>query len=369
MQKIADLNVVSETLLPTPREIKEQLLLNEKAVATVLKGRSCIEAVLDDRDPRLFLVAGPCSIHDLDAAEEYMEKLHGLALEVEHVFVVLMRVYFSKPRTTVGWKGFINDPRLDDSFAIAEGLFKARRFLRLLADIGLPCGTEALDSITPQYIDDLISWSAIGARTSESQTHREMASGLSTPVGFKNGTDGNIQAAINALKTASKPHHFLGINKEGQCAVLETKGNKYGHLVLRGGQRPNYDSVSIAVCEQELRRAGLREKLMIDCSHGNSLKNPDLQPLVLQNCVNQILEGNQSIAALMLESNLFGGNQELTDDRSKLKYGVSITDACMDWETTRELVLKAAAKLEKALPGRAGLSNPLKSAENGKGTL
>jgi 3-deoxy-7-phosphoheptulonate synthase len=242
---------------------------------------------------------------------------------------------------------------MDDSFHIEKGLHMARELLLHLAEMGLPAATEALDPITPQYISDLITWTAIGARTTESQTHREMASGLSSPLGFKNGTDGSLMVAINALQSSARPHNFLGINQEGQCAVFRTRGNRYGHMVLRGGGgRPNYDSVSIALAEKELVAAGLPVNIAVDCSHGNSNKDPALQPLVAENCVNQILEGNRSIVALMLESNLHAGSQPIPADLSKLKYGVSVTDPCMDWETTEKLLRSARAKLKEVLPAR-----------------
>ncbi len=349
MDKIFDINVVSEKLLPTPEEVKSRIPLTERAAKTVMRGRKTIQDVLDRRDPRLFVVVGPCSIHDLRSAEDYAAKLKTLADEVSDTLCLVMRVYFAKPRTSVGWKGFINDPYLDDSFHIEEGLEKARKLLFEIAELGVPAGTEALDSIFPQYVDDLLCWNAIGARTTESQTHREMASGLSTPVGFKNGTDGNVQVAINALKSSAQSHHFLGINTKGQCAVLQTRGNRYGHIVLRGGARPNYDSVSIAMCEKELCEAKLPVNIVVDCSHGNSLKDASLQPLVVENCVNQIVEGNRSIVGVMLESNLHFGQQELTRDLSQLKYGVSITDACIDWDTTASTLRKAADRLRPHL--------------------
>jgi len=352
-RRLADTNVLAEKLLPTPAEIKKKVDLSLRAQETVLRGRSDIERILDRKDHRLLVVVGPCSIHDLKAASEYADRLRHLADELKDTLLLVMRVYFAKPRTSVGWKGFINDPDLDDSFRIDEGLYKARKLLAEIADLGLPTATEALDSIFPQYVDDLLCWNAIGARTTESQAHREMASGLSTPVGFKNGTDGNIQVAINALKSSAQPHHFLGINTFGQCAVLQTRGNRYGHLVLRGGSgAPNYDSVSIAMCEKELLKANLPVNIVVDCSHGNSLKDPSLQPLVLENCVNQILEGNRSIIGMMIESNLFAGRQELTRDLDQLEYGVSITDACIDWDTTVDTLRKAAEKLRTVLPKR-----------------
>jgi 3-deoxy-7-phosphoheptulonate synthase len=264
-----------------------------------------------------------------------------------------MRVYFEKPRTTVGWKGLINDPDMDDSFRIETGLYLARELLRELAELGLPTATEALDPITPQYLSDLITWTAIGARTTESQTHREMASGLSTPVGFKNATDGSLSVAINALHAASRPHHFLGINQSGQSAVFRTRGNRYGHVVLRGGGgRANYDSVSIAITEKELTAAKLPLNIAVDCSHGNSNKDYALQPLVAENCTTQIVDGNCSIVALMLESHLNAGSQPIPQDLSKLKYGVSVTDACIDWPTTEKLLRDVRVRLKDVLPAR-----------------
>jgi 3-deoxy-7-phosphoheptulonate synthase len=348
LSRLDNVNVGAQELLPTPKEVKDALPLTEKAQETVLKGRETVRNILNRKDRRLFVVVGPCSIHDVKAAHEYAYKLHKLADEVKDTLYLLMRVYFEKPRTTLGWKGLINDPYLDDSFHIDKGLYMTRQLLRDIAELGLPTATEALDPIMPQYLSDLITWTAIGARTSESQTHREMASGLSTPVGFKNGTDGELNIAINALKSASHSHHFLGINQNGQSAIFRTRGNEYGHVVLRGGGgRHNYDSVSIALAEQELGKVGLPVNIVVDCSHGNSNKDPAIQPLVADNCINQIAEGNQSIVGLMLESNLNWGNQPLTDDPTQLKYGVSITDACIDWSTTEKLLLDANEKLLK----------------------
>ena len=350
---INNLNVLSQDLLPTPQQVKTALPLTEDAQRTVLRGRETVRCILDRQDHRLFVVVGPCSIHDIKAAREYAARLKQLALEVGDTLCLIMRVYFEKPRTTVGWKGLINDPFMDDSFHIEKGLHMARELLLHLAEMCLPASTEALDPITPQYISDLITWTAIGARTTESQTHREMASGLSTPIGFKNGTDGSLSVAINALQSSARPHHFLGINQEGQCAVFRTRGNRYGHMVLRGGgARPNYDSVSVALAEKELVAAGLPVNIAVDCSHGNSNKDPTLQPLVAENCVNQILEGNRSIVALMLESNLHAGSQPIPADLSKLKYGVSVTDPCMDWATTEKLLRGAREKLKDVLPAR-----------------
>ena len=352
-ENLNNINVVSQELLPTPNQVKAELPLSDTAMLTVLRGRETVRNILSRKDHRMFVVLGPCSIHDLDAAHEYAKRLKKLAAQVKDTLFLVMRVYFEKPRTSVGWKGLINDPYMDDSFHIDKGLYMARKLLLELAEMGLPTATEALDPITPQYLSDLITWTAIGARTTESQTHREMASGLSTPVGFKNGTDGSLTVAINALHSVSRPHHFLGINQEGQCAVFHTRGNNCGHVVLRGGGgKPNYDSVNIAVCEQELENAGLPKNIVVDCSHGNSMKDYRLQPLVVDNCANQILEGNRSIVGLMLESNLFEGNQPVPNDLSQLKYGVSVTDACISWDTTEELLLRTHDKLGSILTKR-----------------
>ncbi|MEZ5594301.1 MAG: 3-deoxy-7-phosphoheptulonate synthase [Gammaproteobacteria bacterium] len=352
-ERVDNVNIVSQDLLLTPQEIKPRLPLSEAATQTVRQGRNILQRVLDRQDPRLFVVVGPCSIHDIDAAHEYAQRLKQLADEIGDVIYPVMRVYFEKPRTTTGWKGLINDPYLDDSFKIEEGLQKARKLLLDLNEMGLPCATEALDPISPQYLSDLISWYAIGARTTESQTHREMASGLSAPVGFKNGTDGGLDVAINAMLSVSQPHSFLGIDRNGRCAITRTQGNRYGHVVLRGGNgKPNYDSVTIALCEQQLAAKKLPATIVVDCSHANSNKDPALQPLVMKDCVNQILEGNQSIVGTMLESHLAWGNQSIPADLSQLKYGVSVTDACIDWETTEHTLREAHDKLKDILPRR-----------------
>ena len=347
--RLQNINVLASELLPTPEEIKRELPLPAASEDFVYRSRAALRRILDREDPRLFLVVGPCSIHDPVAARDYATRLHGLAQCVAGTMLVLMRVYFEKPRTTIGWKGLINDPDMDDSFHIEKGIRQARELLLFLADIGMPAATEALDPIMPQYLSELVTWTAIGARTTESQTHREMASGLSTPVGFKNGTDGSLTVAINALQSARHPHHFLGITQQGKSAVFRTRGNRYGHIVLRGGSgRPNYDSVSIALCERELERAGLPGSIVVDCSHGNSSKDPGLQSLVAENVANQILEGNRSIVGLMLESNLHWGNQPIPADRADLQYGVSVTDACIDWETTEGLLRSVDARLRSA---------------------
>ncbi len=351
--QLQNVNVASSELLATPEEIKRLLPLTSRAAETVYRSREVLRAILERRDPRRFVVVGPCSIHDVGAAREYAGRLRQLAARVESTLVLVMRVYFEKPRTTVGWKGLINDPDLDDSFQIQKGILLARELLLYVTELGLPTGTEALDPIMPQYLSELISWTAIGARTTESQTHREMASGLSTPVGFKNGTDGALATSINALRSVRHPHHFLGITQQGQSAVFRTRGNPHAHIVLRGGGgRANYDAVSIAVAERELTAAGLPATIVVDCSHGNSNKDHALQPLVAENCVAQILEGNKSIVGLMLESHLRAGSQAIPKDGSPLEYGISITDPCIDWQTTEELLLKLHAALESSTPNR-----------------
>jgi 3-deoxy-7-phosphoheptulonate synthase len=352
--QVDDLNVVSQELLISPAELKKELPLSEKAKATVTNGRATIRNILDRKDHRLFVVIGPCSIHDLEAAKDYAQRLKKLAEEVSDSIYIVMRVYFEKPRTTVGWKGLINDPHLNDSFKIQEGLHIGRKLLLDISELGLPTATEALDPISPQYLHDLVSWSAIGARTTESQTHREMASGLSSAVGFKNGTDGSLTVAINALQSVSNPHRFLGINTDGQVAVIHTRGNSYGHVVLRGGGgKPNYDSVSVALCEQELEKAGVLPNIMVDCSHANSNKNHNLQTLVMDNVANQIVEGNKSIIGLMVESHINAGNQSIPENLADLKYGVSITDACIDWETTEKALHSMRDKIRGTLKNRS----------------
>ena len=348
-ERLQNINVLSSEILPTPEQIKQSLPLPAESEEFVYRSRGVVQRILDREDPRIFVVVGPCSIHDTAAAREYALRLRGLAERVAGTMLLLMRVYFEKPRTTVGWKGLINDPDMDDSFHIEKGIRQARQLLLFLAEQGIPAATEALDPIMPQYLSELVTWTAIGARTTESQTHREMASGLSTPVGFKNGTDGSLAVAVNALQSARHPHHFLGITQQGQSAVFRTRGNRYGHIVLRGGGgHTNYDSVSIALCERELEKADLPTSIVIDCSHGNSTKDPGLQPLVAENLGNQILEGNRSIVGLMLESNLHWGSQSIPADRSELQYGVSVTDACIDWETTEGLLQSLDSRLRLA---------------------
>lgn len=334
-KEINDVNIEQFIPLITPAELKKQIPLTEKAAATVKKGRDTIKDILDNKDNRLLIVVGPCSIHDLKAAHEYADKLAVFAKEVQDSLFIVMRVYFEKPRTTVGWKGLINDPNLNDSFDIEKGLKIARQLLLDLNEKGLPCATEALDPNTPQYMQDLISWSAIGARTTESQTHREMSSGLSSPVGFKNGTDGGMTVAVNAMQAVQSGHNFLGLSADGQVCIIRSKGNPYAHVVLRGGNgKPNYDETAVAQAENELRKNQVNVKIMIDASHANSGKDPYLQPMVIQNVAQQIQNGNQSIMGMMIESHLKGGRQDLTQDLSKLEYGKSITDGCLDWDST-----------------------------------
>ena len=351
---LEDVNVLGFEDMPTPDLIHASAPLTERAAATVMQGRAALRAILERRDPRLFVVVGPCSIHDPEAAREYAGRLQALAAEVAGTLLLVMRVYFEKPRTSTGWKGYINDPYMDDSFRIDEGMARARRLLLEFAEMGLPTGSEALDPLSPQYLGDLIAWYAIGARTTESQTHREMASGLSAPVGFKNGTDGGLEVAINAIKSAAHPHSFLGVNHAGSTAIVRTRGNPHGHLVLRGGGgRPNYDTVSMRLAENELARAKLPQNIVVDCSHANSLKDPSLQPLVFRDCIHQIIEGNRSIVGLMLESHLHEGSQPTPDDRSRLRYGVSVTDPCIGWETTEEVIRRADADLADLIGARA----------------
>ncbi len=351
--RIDDLNIDSIQALMTPEQLKKELPLEGAALESVRAARQTIFDILDRKDPRLFIVVGPCSIHDVDAALEYARRLKTLAHEVKDTLYLVMRVYFEKPRTSVGWKGLINDPYMDDTFKIEEGLHKGRKLLLDIAAMGLPTSTEALDPISPQYLQDIIAWSAIGARTTESQTHREMSSGLSSAVGFKNGTDGGLTVAINAMQSVSSPHRFLGINSQGQVSVVTTKGNPYAHVVLRGGSAgPNYDSVHVAQCEAALLKGKVSSNIMIDCSHANSNKDPSVQPLVLKDVTHQIMEGNTSIIGIMLESNLHFGNQSIPKDLSQLKYGVSVTDACIDWNETERSIREMAAKLKDVLPHR-----------------
>ena len=343
---IENTNVSSFARMPTPVELHATLPLSDAAFATVMAGRATLRNILDRKDKRLFVVVGPCSIHDPEAGLDYARRLKALQDEVKDTMVLVMRVYFEKPRTTTGWKGYINDPFMDDSFRVEVGMERARRFLLDVCELGLPTATEALDPISPQYLGDLIAWTAIGARTTESQTHREMSSGLSTPVGFKNGTDGDVSIAVNAVLSSSSPHAFLGINDQGSVAIVRTSGNAYGHVVLRGGGgRPNYDSVSVTIAEQALEKAKLPANLVVDCSHANSYKKPELQPLVMSDVIQQIRHGNQSLVGVMIESNIVSGSQAIPSDLSQLTYGCSVTDGCIGWEETENMLRQAHKEL------------------------
>lgn len=339
-------NISSLQRLVTPEQLKAQVSLNNEISEQVSASRAIIRNILDRTDPRLIVIVGPCSVHDPKSAIDYAQRLAELAAELNDHLFIIMRVYFEKPRTTVGWKGLINDPDLDGSFNIEKGLMLGRQTMLKISELGLPIANEALDPISPQYMQDLISWSAIGARTTESQTHREMASGLSVPIGFKNGTDGSLNVAINALQSVSGGHSFLGIDHQGQVSVIHSSGNQHAHIVLRGGGgKQNYDSVSISLTETALNEKNLPVNIMVDCSHANSGSDASLQPLVLENVGNQIVEGNTSIVGVMLESHLKAGNQKLSNNKSELEYGKSITDACIDWQTTETALRSLRDKL------------------------
>jgi 3-deoxy-7-phosphoheptulonate synthase len=357
MQSTDDLRVKGYQPLIAPRILKQEIPISAGANETVVSGRASIEAILRRKDRRLLVIVGPCSIHDEKAALEYASRLNRLRQQVAETLVVVMRVYFEKPRTTVGWKGMINDPDLDGTCDMTAGLCKARGLLRQINEMGLPAATEMLDTITAQYVADLVSWSAIGARTAESQTHREMASGLSMPVGFKNSTDGNLASAINALMAARAPQSFLGIDQDGKTCVVKTSGNPWVHIVLRGGKRPNYDPISLEEARLKLIEKNLPETIMVDCSHANSMKKYQGQAVVWKNVIGQYLNGNEALIGLMLESNLHEGNQAFDGDASSLKYGVSITDECISWETTEQLLLWAHANLQQMDPKKFQLAS------------
>ncbi|AIK15140.1 3-deoxy-7-phosphoheptulonate synthase [Pectobacterium atrosepticum] len=356
MQKdsLNNINISAEQVLITPDELKAKFPLNDVEQRDIAQARATIADIIHGRDDRLLIVCGPCSIHDIDAALEYARRLQSLAAELNDRLYIVMRVYFEKPRTTVGWKGLINDPFMDGSFDVESGLHIARGLLLQLVNMGLPLATEALDPNSPQYLGDLFSWSAIGARTTESQTHREMASGLSMPVGFKNGTDGSLGTAINAMRAAAMPHRFVGINQTGQVCLLQTQGNGDGHVILRGGKTPNYSAQDVAECEKQMQEAGLRPALMIDCSHGNSNKDYRRQPLVVESAIEQIKAGNRSIIGLMLESHLNEGSQSSEQPRSDMRYGVSVTDACISWESTETLLRSVHQDLSAARVKHSG---------------
>jgi 3-deoxy-7-phosphoheptulonate synthase len=351
---MGSLNLTRAAPLPTPGELREQLPRTLAAERTVRSSTEALTRALSGEDHRLLLVVGPCSIHDPAAALEYGRRLRTLAEEVKGSFLVVMRTYFEKPRTTVGWKGLLNDPYLDDSHRAEVGLRIARRLLLQLTEMGIPCATEFLGLWTPHYLGDLLTWAAVGARTSEAQTYREMASALPIPVGFKNGTGGSIRTAIHAVQTASRPTCFVGTDPEtGRPALLWSRGNLHAHIVLRGGpDGPNCDRASIARHEEEMRRAGIARLLVVDASHGNSRKDHRLQPAVFDDSVDQIAQGNRSIVGLMLESNLVPGAQALPSKPARLHHGVSITDACIGWGATAKLIRAAHRRLKSILPQR-----------------
>jgi 3-deoxy-7-phosphoheptulonate synthase len=344
-----DLRIVGIQEVMPPVEVRRKHPLTEHGAETVYSARQAIHAILTGEDNRLLVIMGPCSIHDVQAARDYARRLKGLASEVKDDILLVMRVYFEKPRTTVGWKGLINDPNLDGSYRINEGLHLARHLLADLADMGVPAATEYLDLISPQYVSDLVSWGAIGARTTESQVHRELASGLSCPVGFKNGTDGGLQVAIDAIRAAERPHHFLSVTKEGRSAIFSTRGNDDCHIILRGGREPNYDAESVAAAVAALEKAGLPPRIMIDFSHANSRKEYLRQIDVARDVAGQIAAGNRHIMGAMIESHIVGGRQDVLDP-CNLTYGQSITDACIGWEDSERVIhdLAAAVRARRA---------------------
>lgn len=351
-KEIDNLHIIGFEELPAPGSLKDELPLRGTALETVLKGHRRLKAILDHEDPRLAVVVGPCSIHDTAEALEYARRLKPLADELSDSLLVLMRVYFEKPRTTVGWEGLIYDPHLDGSHRIDHGLRIGRQLMLEIAQLGLPIAVEALDLISPQYLQDLVTWTAIGARTTESPTHRKLASGISSAVGFKNNVDGNLSVAVNAIRSASASHSFISVTEEGKVAAFRTEGNPHCHVILRGGMSPNFDRENVENCEKELRKAGITENIMIDCSHGNSQKDFQKQILVLEDIAGQIVGGNRSIIGIMLESNLVEGNQPIPEDLEEIRYGVSITDACVGWDATEEMLRWFAGEIAPALSER-----------------
>src|SRR5438876_9710111 len=349
MQPTQNLHVKEIVRLLPPRELKDEFPMTEQSNQTVVEGREIVKRILRGDDPRLLAIVGPCSIHDVDGALEYAQKLNRLREELTDQLYIVMRVYFEKPRTTIGWKGLINDPHLDGSYDIDTGLKKARRLLLQITGMGLPAATEFLDPIVPQYIADFVSWAAIGARTTESQTHREMASGLSMPVGFKNSTDGSLQIAIDAMTSARAPHSFLGIDQDGVTSIIRTTGNLHGHVVLRGGRlQTNYDPESIATAVTTLKKAGLPSMLMVDCSHATSGKQHAREEEGWQSVIEQRAVGNRTLIGLMVESYLEEGNQPIHKAVAELRHGVSITDACVGWETTERMLRHGHELMSKA---------------------
>ena len=343
--KINNLRVSAFGDIASPSEVLRQAKITDRAAETVVKAREDIQNILDGKDHRKIIIVGPCSIHDSEAALEYAEKLNALRKKVEGKFVIVMRTYFEKPRTTIGWKGFIYDPYLDDSYSLKEGVVLARKMLIEINDMGLPTGTEVLGPIVIQYYSDLICWSAIGARTAESQTHRELASGLSMPVGFKNGTEGNVDVAVNAILSAESPHNFLGMDDEGKVSVVSTTGNPYGHIILRGGNGTNYSSKDVALATNFCKKAGVKPRIIIDCSHANSEKDHRNQVKVWDDVMGQIKNGSENIMGLMLESNLFEGSQKISSNLDEMKYGISVTDSCISWDETKKIISDAYKNL------------------------
>ena len=336
---VQDVNIVSTSALVSPNSLAGESPITQEIADHVLRGRAQVKDIMDGTDPRLLMIVGPCSIHDETAALEYAERLVALSAKVSDRIMLVMRVYFEKPRTTIGWKGFVYDPNLDDTFDIGAGLSRARALLTKLGEMGVYAATEFLDPIVPQYLADLVTWAAIGARTIESQTHRQMASGLSMPVGFKNSTDGAVQPAVDAMVSARSPHAFLGIDHAGQTCIVQTKGNPLGHLVLRGGNTgSNFSAEAIALAQARLEKADARQQILVDCSHGNSDKDYAKQAIAFRDAVTQRAAGTTNIIGCMIESHLNPGKQSLNGDNSKLEYGVSITDACIGWDETDSLL-------------------------------
>lgn len=351
-KQVENLHIIGHEELASPAALKSEFALEGKALETVQNGQRAVKGILDHEDPRLIVVVGPCSIHSPVEALEYARRLKTLADDLSNELLIVMRVYFEKPRTAIGWEGLLYDPHLDGSHKIDHGLRIGRRLMLDVAEIGLPIGIEALDLITPQYLQDLVSWTAIGARTTESPTHRKLSSGISSAVGFKNNVDGGLMVAVNAIRSASATNSFISVTEEGKVAMFRTGGNPHCHVILRGGKSPNYDAASVAACEEELQKAGLDENVMIDCSHGNSNKDHRNQKLVLDEIALQINNGNKSIIGVMVESNLEEGNQPIPDDLDDLKYGVSITDACIDWATTQTVLREFAGSISASLKSR-----------------
>lgn len=347
-----NLHITMEELLPSPKSLKQEMPLKGNALNTVLKGHEGVKAILDGEDPRLIVVVGPCSIHSVEEALDYARLLKPLADELSDTLLILMRVYFEKPRTTVGWEGLIYDPHLDGTHRIEHGLRIGRQLMLDINEIGLPIAVEALDLISPQYLQDLVSWTAIGARTTESPTHRKLSSGISSAVGFKNNVDGSLTVAVNAIRSASSANSFISVTEDGHVAAFRSAGNPHCHVILRGGKTPNYAPEFVAACEADLAKAGLPKNIMVDCSHGNSMKDHKKQLDVLTSVTEQIQGGNQSIIGVMLESNLCEGNQPIPDDLEEIRYGVSVTDACINWENTEIALREMAAKLKGVLPTR-----------------